>query len=111
MTAMDSLDEEGKKRQMNQKQSFPPRGAAVVLQKGADCDRLTEGCAASAEAGSWCGSNDSCVYLDVACNHELTDHNCPVCGTSLYTEYRYPAPGTPLNHYKCNNCGYEKEGK
>lgn len=28
MTAMDSLDEEGKKRQMNQKQSFPPRGAA-----------------------------------------------------------------------------------
>ena len=109
--AMDSLVEEGEilKNLTDELKaklcSAKSEEAAAALLKGADRGWLEEGCAASAEAGSRYGSNDSCVYLDVACNHELTDHKCPVCGTSLYLEYGYPAPGAPLNHCKCNNFG------
>lgn len=78
---------------------------------GADRGWLIVGCAATLEGGSWRGSNDSCYNRDVTCQHEPKELRCPRCGTGLYLEYRYPAPGTPLNHYRCNNCGYERDGE
>ena len=32
---------------------------------GADRDWVKDGCAATCEVGSWCGSNDFCIYWDV----------------------------------------------
>ena len=76
---------------------------------GYDRDWLTDGCAATVEAGSWCGSNDSCWNWDVTYHHEPSKHKCSVCGTNMYLEYRYTGLGSARYHYKCNNCGHEME--
>jgi len=94
------------KREANGKELSPEELEAIS--GGADRDWLTDGCAATVEPGSWCGSNDACWYWDVEYAHEPKEI-CPKCGGYLYLEYRHTGLGSMMNHYKCNNCGYEKD--
>ena len=71
---------------------------------GADRDWVTDGCAATVEPGSWCGSNDSCVVVDVTYVHEPIRYACDMCGGKTY----YLSGGRRI-HYKCTVCGYEGE--
>ena len=75
---------------------------------GADRDWITDGCAATVENRSWCGSNDKCIWFQVTYDNPPTRFNCPKCGISLYasgntntlfaTKYR--------KFYTCKLCGY-----
>ena len=60
---------------------------------GADRDWKKEGCAATCEPASWCGSNDQCLIFDV------TYDNFWVCCPDGH-EHVY-------SHYVCTRCGYE----
>ena len=77
---------------------------------GADRDWLTDGCAATVEPGSWCGSNDSCYYWDVTYTHEPSKVNCPKCGAFMYLNWvNYDTrPSDDIYHYKCKKCGTEE---
>ncbi len=68
---------------------------------GFDRDWLTDGCAATVEPGSWCGSNDSCYMVDVVYSHRPIGI-CPYCGG-----YRYSRPS--LEEYVCSKCGRTKD--
>ena len=66
---------------------------------GADRDWQKDGCAATCEYDSWCGSNDNCICFDVTYSnfwrtcpdgHEHTFNNDDVC-----TRCGYPAPFNP----------------
>ena len=50
---------------------------------GADRDYLKDGCAATVEADSWCGSNDSCSIWSVTYDNKPTKLKCPDCGGTL----------------------------
>ena len=74
---------------------------------GADRDWLKDGCAATVEPGSWCGSNDSCSIWDVTYDNEPSKHLCPKCGANLCLEYvdYYTNPADDTYHYRCPKCG------
>ena len=44
---------------------------------GADRNWVTEGCAATVEYGSWCDSNDRCIYWDVTYDFQPTPDALP----------------------------------
>lgn len=67
---------------------------------GADRDWLTDGCAATVEAGSWCGSNDFCHWWDVTYEHNPQRLRC-ACGTNYYALEKKDA----YTIYKCPKCG------
>ena len=71
---------------------------------GGDRDWLTDGCAATVEATSWCWSNDSCHVIDVCYNHHPANGRCPDCGGNCY--YSQNGKGTYYEN-KCMNCGHE----
>ena len=76
---------------------------------GADRNWVTDGCAATVEPGSRCGSNDACWKWDVTYDNEPTTMVCPVCGKYLYleeTEFS-SRPSDDVAHYRCV-CGYTK---
>ena len=77
---------------------------------GADRDWLTDGCAATVEAGSWCGSNDSCYEWDVTYDHYPVKNLCPICGINLYLDHvkrhHHPGEGDDTYFYRCNKCGH-----
>lgn len=77
---------------------------------GADRDWLTDGCAATVEPGSWCGSEDSCSIWDVTYDNEPSKLLCPKCGVNLCLEYvDYDTnPNDDTYHYRCPNCGTRK---
>ena len=73
---------------------------------GADRDWLTDGCAATVEAGSWCGTNDSCVWIDVQYDHEPVKDLCPQCGGQMYLDrVEYESNGNAYYYRKCLRCG------
>ncbi|MBE6725377.1 MAG: hypothetical protein E7576_09345 [Ruminococcaceae bacterium] len=82
----------------------------AAVSGGADRDWLTDGCAASVEPDSWCGSNDSCHYWDVTYTHEPAEVICPNCGAYMYLNWVDYAtrPSDDIYHYKCKNCGTEE---
>ncbi len=82
----------------------------AAVSGGADRDWLTDGCAASVEPDSWCGSNDSCHYWDVTYTHEPAKVICPNCGAYMYLNWVDYAtrPSDDIYHYKCKNCGTEE---
>ena len=49
----------------------------AAVSGGADRDWEKEGCSATVEAGSWCGSDDACVWVDVTYSNI---DRCPVDG-------------------------------
>ena len=65
---------------------------------GSDRDWLVDGCAATVEPGSWCGSNDACVIWDVTYDHQPREY-C-TCGGVMYYTW-----GT--TQFKCIACGKE----
>ena len=66
---------------------------------GADRDFSSDGCAATVEEGSWCGSNDYCNLFDVT----YTNFDpCPQGGNHEWTKVR----GTLR---RCAKCGAEFE--
>ena len=73
---------------------------------GADRDWLKEGCAATVEAGSWCGTNDSCVWIDVQYDHPPVKDPCPQCGGQMYMDrVEYESKGNAYYYRKCLRCG------
>ena len=63
---------------------------------GADRDWKKDGCAATCEQGSWCGSNDFCMIWDV------TYDNFWACCPDGHEHV--------LHNRVCTRCGYEKPG-
>ncbi len=53
----------------------------TAISGGADRDFLIDGCAATMEPGSWCGSDDCCYIVDVTYDNEPTKTSCPFCGS------------------------------
>ena len=73
---------------------------------GADLDWVTDGCAATVEAGSWCGTNDSCVWIDVQYDHPPVKDPCPQCGGQMYMDQvEYESKGNAYYYRKCLRCG------
>ena len=62
---------------------------------GADRDWKKDGCAATCEAGSWCGSNDYCMIWDV------TYDNFWVCCPDGHDHV--------FNFDKCTRCGFFRD--
>ena len=65
---------------------------------GADRDWTKDGCAATCEPNSWCGSNDYCVYWDVTYNNFWA--TCPDGSQHQWDD----GAG-----YVCVKCGYNRE--
>lgn len=66
---------------------------------GKDRDWPTDGCAATVEPGSRCGSNDACWHFDVTYDH-MPEKVCEKCGG-----YMYAGTGVySTNGYICKNC-------
>lgn len=66
---------------------------------GKDRDWPTDGCAATVEPGSHCGSNDACWRFDVTYDH-MPEKVCEKCGG-----YMYAGNGVySTNGYICKNC-------
>ena len=63
---------------------------------GADRDWKKQGCAATCEAGSWCGSNDFCMIWDVTYDNFWAC--CPDGHEHVY------------HNRRCLRCGYERPG-
>ena len=77
---------------------------------GEDRDWVADGCAATVEYGSWCGSNDMCYWIDVTYDREPTSYLCPNCGQHMYLherEYTGNLGSGPIykNWYRCKFCG------
>ena len=77
---------------------------------GEDRDWVLDGCAATVEYGSHCGSNDMCYKIDVTYDHEPTSYLCPNCGQHMYLherEYTGNLGSGPIyrNWYRCKFCG------
>ena len=81
-----------------------------AISGGANRDWVKDGCAATVEPGSHCGSNDWCWKWDVTYDHNPTSVVCPMCGSYLYVEWTNFAtnPNDDVTHYRCKNCGYGK---
>ena len=62
---------------------------------GADRDWKTQGCAATCEYNSWCGSNDFCYCFDVTYDNFWA--NCPDGHKHVY------------EHGACVRCGYLRQ--
>ena len=74
---------------------------------GADRDWETEGCSATVEEGSWCGSDDDCYYWDVTYSNF---DPCPVSGKHNY-EYAGFGMGWKEDYilFACTECKKEKK--
>ncbi|MDO5326251.1 MAG: hypothetical protein Q4G00_05940 [Clostridia bacterium] len=62
---------------------------------GADRDLDDDGCSASVEKGSWCGSDDYCTWFDV------TYSNHSFCTDGKKHDWELLYSGTGLIGYKC----------
>ena len=96
-----------KKSQADQKLSLDELDA---VSGGEDRDWVLDGCAATVEYGSHCGSNDMCFKIDVTYDHEPTSYLCPNCGQHMYLherEYTGNLGSGPIymNWYRCKFCG------
>ena len=73
-------------------------GELDAVSGGADRDWKKDGCAATCEASSWCGSNDYCMIWDVtydnfwACCPDGHDHvfDVEICTRCGFRRDRYP---------------------
>ena len=76
-----------------------------AISGGADRDYLKDGCAATVEADSWCGSNDACYIWSVIYDNKPTDIKCPDCGGMLCSWDQIWVTEGNLNRYNCAGCG------
>ena len=68
-----------------------------------DRDFVEEGCAATVEPHSWCGSNDWCFLFSVVYKLDVIRY-CSICGGKSHRIY----PNRKMQWSKCINCGYEE---
>ena len=68
---------------------------------GVDRDWLVDGCAATVENGSRCGSNDKCLIWDVVYEHPPIA-TCEHCGGVIYESSDFWAI---FQEVRCVNCG------
>lgn len=58
------------------------------------------------EYGSWCGSNDKCMVLDVTYDFQPTEHLCPNCGKNMYKQNTISlGKNKHEDQYRCKYCG------
>jgi len=70
-------------------------------------DWATEGCAATVEVGSWCWSNDKCLFVTNSYVNPPAKTRCPACGGQMYT-YDKTGVSVQAKYYRrCINCGKE----
>ena len=78
---------------------------------GADRDWVKDGCAATCEPGSWCGSNDKCLSWSVT--YDNFWKTCPD-GTPHEWKYLWGKEAEGLAYYVgveakvCKKCGYSR---
>ena len=73
---------------------------------GEDRNWVTEGCAATVEYGSHCGSDDRCIYWDVTYDFEPTSTLCPNCRKNMYLQNTIKHSSTEFEEqYRCKFCG------
>ena len=78
-----------------------------VVSGGADRNWLTDSCAATVEAGSWCGTNDDCVWAYVTYDHSPYAKPCPQCGGQMYHEKTVSGKRhNSIHYYKCLRCAH-----
>lgn len=93
-----------KRREQDGRQLSPDELEAVS--GGADRNWATDGCAATVEYGSWCGSNDKCVNWDVTYDFQPTSTLCPNCGKNMYLQNRINIGGSKYEEqHRCKFCG------
>lgn len=72
----------------------------------ADRDWLANGCEATVEPGSWCGSNDACRAFDVTYDNRPVRY-CSKCGAVSYKIH--PMGGNEKATWsRCTVCGFEQ---
>lgn len=71
---------------------------------GADRNWETDGCAATVEAGSWCGSNDKCFTWEVTYDN-MPSMTCSICNGAM----EYIGGTGHYETYRCKKCGYTRE--
>ena len=73
---------------------------------GADRDWEKDGCSATVEEGSWCGSDDFCIWFDVTyCNYDP----CPNGGNHNWKEITKYVLNLPQYYRQCKKCGEMEE--
>lgn len=72
----------------------------------ADRDWLVDGCQATVEPGSWCGSNDRCHAFEVSYEHRPVRY-CSKCGGISYKIHPYGG-NEKATWSRCVVCGYEE---
>ena len=84
----------------------------AAVSGGADRNWVTQGCSATVEEGSWCGSDDYCNYYDV------TYSNFDPCTDGGLHDYQYAGKKEGLRFliatqgylsYVCSKCQKEKK--
>ena len=73
---------------------------------GADRDWIEDGCSATVEDGSWCGSDDYCIWVDVTYSNY---DPCPKGGNHDWkkiTKYEF---NLPQYYIQCKKCGELEE--
>ena len=90
----------------------------AAVSGGADRDLDDDGCSATVEEGSWCGSDDDCYYWDVTyCNVDRCTDGQKHEWDLYSAEYEYDpmvsrAGGEVLHRiYRCRKCGNTKEDR
>lgn len=71
-----------------------------------DRDWLEDGCEATVEPGSWCGSNDRCHAFEISYEHRPVRY-CSKCGGISYKIHPYGG-NEKATWSRCNVCGYEE---
>ena len=103
-------DELTRKREADGRALSPDELEAVS--GGYDRNWLTEGCAATVQYGSWCGSNDRCIFFSVTYEHELSQYICPYCKIHMYHDKDIIDADLgvgrewSVSSYKCKKCGH-----
>ena len=98
-TQAERLWQELEKRRGNAEQELSLAELEAVT-GGASRDWATDGCAATVEPGSWCWTNDKCVWWSVTYDHPPTSYKCSRCGGWLYEGEKSDGV-TPMI---CKNC-------
>ena len=85
------------------------RDELEAVSGGKDRNWVTDGCAATVDYDSWCGSDDWCNYWDVTYDFGPTSTLCPNCGKNMYLQNTIHLGGLEYeNQYRCKFCGCVK---
>ena len=86
------------------------RDELEAVSGGKDRNWVTDGCAATVDYDSWCGSDDWCNYWDVTYDFEPTATLCPNCGKNMYFQDMIYNEERRVSEFRfrCKFCGCVK---